>query len=45
MEHLEVDRNNRLKAIKLSMAKEIFDTIEHNRNYLQPWLPFVELTE
>ncbi|NOR75755.1 MAG: GNAT family N-acetyltransferase [Draconibacterium sp.] len=26
------------------MAKEIFETIERDRNYLQPWLPFVELT-
>ncbi len=45
MEHLEVDRNIRLEAIKMSMAKEIFDTIERDRNYLQPWLPFIELTE
>ena len=44
MDHLEVDINIRLEAIKLSMAKEIFDTVERNRNYLQPWLPFVELT-
>ncbi len=44
MEHLEVSRNIRLEAIKMSMANEIFDTIEHDRDYLQPWLPFVELT-
>ena len=45
MEHLQVDKNIRLEAIKLSMATEIFDTIQRDRNYLKKWLPFVELTE
>ncbi len=45
MEHLQVDKNIRMEAIKLSMAQEIFDTIQRDRNYLKKWLPFVELTE
>ena len=45
MEHLEVNKNIRLETIKLSMANEIFNTIQRDRNYLQTWLPFVELTQ
>lgn len=44
MKNLEIDRNIRLEAVKMWIAKEIFETIERDRIYLQPWLPFVELT-
>lgn len=44
MESLTVNRNIRLEGIKPSMANEIFETIESNRDYLQIWLPFVHQT-
>lgn len=45
MENLTVNKNIRLEALKPSMAKEIFETIQKNRNYLKVWLPFIELTQ
>jgi ribosomal-protein-serine acetyltransferase len=41
MKFFEINRHLKLEAINLSMAPVIFETIESNRNYLQPWLPFV----
>lgn len=45
MEHLYVNKNIRLETVKLSMATVIFSTIERDREYLQMWLPFIEMTQ
>jgi ribosomal-protein-serine acetyltransferase len=44
MQFFEINRHLKLEAINLSMAPVIFETIERDRNYLQPWLPFVAST-
>lgn len=44
MENLVVNDHIRLETLKLSMARQIFDAIEHDRLYLKQWLPFVEMT-
>lgn len=44
MEHISVNKNIRLETVKLSMASVIFSTVEHDREYLKKWLPFVEIT-
>ncbi|MBT3383703.1 MAG: GNAT family N-acetyltransferase [Prolixibacteraceae bacterium] len=44
MEHIFVNKNIRLENVKLSMAAEIFSTIDRDREYLKKWLPFVEMT-
>ncbi len=45
MEHIRVNHKVRLEKINLSMAPVIFETIDHNRDYLQEWLPFVKYTQ
>lgn len=45
MESITVNNYIRLEAVKPSMGNDIFTTIENNRNYLQTWLPFVNLTQ
>ena len=45
MEYITVNDKIRLELIKLSMAKEIFSTIDRDRFYLKQWLPFVEMTQ
>ena len=42
MKHIRVDNNTRLEAIKPSMAKIIFETIDRDRDYLRNWLPFID---
>lgn len=44
MEHIRVNDNIRLEAIKVSMASVIFETIDRDRNFLRKWLPFVDST-
>ncbi|RIH63364.1 N-acetyltransferase [Mariniphaga sediminis] len=45
MEHIQVNTKIRLEAIKLSMAKIIFEAIDGDREYLGEWLPFVSTTQ
>lgn len=40
-----VDENIQLKEIGLEDVENIFNTIVTDRNYLQVWLPFVEITQ
>lgn len=42
---LIVDANIRLKEIGFEHLRPIFNTIDSERNYLEKWLPFVELTK
>jgi len=44
MNHIRVNDSIRLETVKVSMAPVIFQTIEHDRNFLRKWLPFVDLT-
>jgi ribosomal-protein-serine acetyltransferase len=44
MEHIRINDKTRLEQIKMSMAPVIFAGIDNNREYLEKWLPFVELT-
>ena len=44
MEYLLVDDDIHLERVKLSHGMLIFDTINHNRDFLRQWLPFVDLT-
>jgi len=45
MEHIQIDDKIRLETIKLSMALEIFEAINRDRENLKTWLPFVESTK
>lgn len=45
MESLVVNDHIRLETLKLSMAQQIFNTIDRDRLYLKQWLPFVEMTQ
>ncbi len=42
---LVIDHQIELRQLKLSDAKDIFDTINKQRSYLGKWLPFVEFTK
>lgn len=42
--NLHFDENIELIQLKLSDAKDIFETIDSQRSYLGKWLPFVETT-
>jgi ribosomal-protein-serine acetyltransferase len=44
MEYLLVDDNVHLERVTLSHAILIYESINHNRNYLRQWLPFVDQT-
>lgn len=44
MENLVVNDHIRLESLKLSMAQQIYNTIDRDRQYLKQWLPFVEMT-
>lgn len=41
---IEVDKEIKLTQLELSDAKDIFETIDSQREYLGRWLPFVALT-
>ena len=41
---IQVTDNIVLKAISLEAAKDIFNTINNEREYLRQWLPFIDLT-
>ena len=45
MEHIRVNTNIELETVKLSMTDVIFETIDRNRDFLNRWLPFVEMTQ
>ncbi len=45
MEHLQINPKLRLESIKQSMARVIFETIDRDREFLDPWLPFVNHTQ
>lgn len=45
MDHIRVDDHIRLEAVNLSMATEIFNAIDSDRNFLRKWLPFVNSTK
>jgi ribosomal-protein-serine acetyltransferase len=42
---LKIEENIELKLLELSDAKDIFETIDSQREYLGKWLPFVEKTK
>lgn len=42
---LQIDENISLRLMELSDAKDIFEAIDSQREYLGKWLPFVELTK
>lgn len=42
---LRIDENIELRQLKLTDAKDIFETIDSQRTYLGKWLPFVETTK
>lgn len=42
---LKVNDKILLKEIGLEEVEAIFNTIDHDRNYLEEWLPFVERTQ
>ncbi|QIA09839.1 GNAT family N-acetyltransferase [Draconibacterium halophilum] len=44
MEHIRVNHKIRLELINLSMADIVFQTIDHDREFLKKWLPFVNYT-
>jgi len=44
MEYLYIDEDLHLEKIKISHAGLVFEIIEHDRNYLRRWLPFVDQT-
>jgi ribosomal-protein-serine acetyltransferase len=44
MEYLYIDDDLHLEKAKKSHALPIFEIIQHNRNYLRRWLPFVDQT-
>jgi len=39
---LKIDENSGLELINESHADELFDLIEHNREYLKQWLPWLD---
>ena len=41
---IEVDKEIKLTQLEQSDAKDIFETIDSQREYLGRWLPFVALT-
>lgn len=43
--NIVVSQDIKLKQVSLSDAKDIFDTINSQRDYLGQWLPFVNYTE
>ena len=43
--NLRIDENIELRQLKLTDAKDIFETIDSQRTYLGKWLPFVETTK
>ncbi len=45
MKVIKINTEIELKQIQLSDAKEIFTTIDNQREYLGEWLPFVKITE
>jgi len=45
MREFKVTEDILLKEIEMEVAEAIFQTIEHEREFLQEWLPFVELTQ
>lgn len=45
MEHIRINDKIRLEVLKPSMAELIYTCIDHNRDYLKEWLPFVEYTQ
>ena len=44
MEHIRVNHKIRLELINSSMVEIIFQTIDHDREFLKKWLPFVNYT-
>jgi ribosomal-protein-serine acetyltransferase len=42
---LKIDKDIELRQLKFSDAKDIFEAIDSQRNYLGKWLPFVESTK
>lgn len=42
---LRIDENIELRQLKLTDAKDIFETIDSQSTYLGKWLPFVETTK
>ncbi len=44
MENITVNKNIRLEPLNLLMAETIFNTIVRDRDYLETWLPFIEMT-
>jgi ribosomal-protein-serine acetyltransferase len=44
MEHLRISDKLRLELLKPNMAPVVFETINHDREYLKEWLPFVNHT-
>jgi len=42
---IKVDDSISLKQIEVSDANDLFETIDAQRNYLGPWLPFVNFTK
>ena len=45
MQNLIVDSRIRLEEIRYSHGFQIFQAIEKNRDFLSPWLPFVQQTQ
>lgn len=45
MEVIKVNNEITLKQIEISDAKDIFETIDSQREYLRKWLPFVDNTK
>ncbi|WP_340111603.1 GNAT family N-acetyltransferase [Maribellus mangrovi] len=44
MEHIRINDKLRLELLKPEMASVVFETINHDRDYLKEWLPFVNHT-
>ena len=45
MEKLTIDHRQFLEKLQLSHVEDIFTAIDHNRNFLRKWLPFVDFTK